>query len=508
MNVFAAILVLGLAGGDGPAGIDRAIEAKAPASRAARSGDAEFLRRVTLDLAGRIPSIEELRAFEADADPAKRERLVDRLIATPAFAERMEEALSVMFLERRTGKTIPESEWKSWLRGAIGRDEPYDRIVGQILGSHGTDAATRGATKFFLDGRSDPNDMTRDIGRIFLGRDLLCAQCHNHPNVLGWKQSDYMGLHAYLANSKTWTDEKRKLTFLMEVEPAPTIGFESVFSPGKKRSTPPALPGMPPVEVPAAPAWKTPPPKKGQPGIPEFSLKERLAKDLANPANAQFVRTAVNRIWGIFMGRGLVHPPDQDHAQNPPSHPEVLDLLAKGFVEDGLRLRPLVRRIVTSEAYQRSSLLPEGTEAGKVKASEYRAALLRPLSAEQLARSVPTALGASPAPQLASLFVQTFGGAPGDGEIEYSPSTVQALFLMNGSQVRGWLDAFAKARAAEPDDARLAAELYGRLLSRRPEPAETARARAHLGAAVGGRETAVRELAWALLASAEFRFNH
>src|SRR6185295_969217 len=165
--------------------------------------DADFLRRLTLDLAGTIPTSTQTRAFLSDADPARREKLIDRLLASPEYARRMEQAVTVMFLERRGGGKIPDAQWSDYLRKAFAANEPWDRIVRAMIASDGRADETRPAMKLLADGAGgEPNRMTQDISRLFLGRNLICAQCHDHPTVKDYKQADYMGLFAYLSLSK------------------------------------------------------------------------------------------------------------------------------------------------------------------------------------------------------------------------------------------------------------------------------------------------------------------
>jgi hypothetical protein len=150
--------------------------------QAPRATDAEFLRRITLDLTGKIPTVDQARAFLADPDPAKREKLIDRLLASPDYARRLEQAVSVMFLERHSGGKIPDAQWSEYLRKAFETNVPWDQIVRAMIASDGRADDTRPAMKLLADGAGgDPNRMTRDISRLFLGRDLLCAQCHDHP---------------------------------------------------------------------------------------------------------------------------------------------------------------------------------------------------------------------------------------------------------------------------------------------------------------------------------------
>ena len=541
MNAMLAAFLLALAGGDGLT-IDRAITDRAGGPVAPAASDSEFIRRLTLDLWGRIPTAGEARAFLADKDAKKREKLIDRLLKSPNFARRMEEAFTVMLLERHAGAAVPDKEWRAFLRTSFEKDRPWNEVVGDILSADGRNEKTRGALRFFLDGRKDAHVMTRDVGRLFLGKDLQCAQCHKHPFVKGWRQSDYMGLHAYLYQSKAQTNGKTKKVYLLNQPAKGKLEYQSVFRPEYKKAIGPTLAGGKEIDVPVfkkGEEWEVKPVRGGMPGLAKFRPRDLLARDLATPENRQFVRTSVNRIWFLLMGRGLVHPLDMDHKKNPPSHPELLDALAARFVEDGMSVRRLVRRIVRSAAYQQSSLLPEGVYPATIDPALYKVAVPKPLSAEQMLRSVLVATGAlkrveaeresgefklkdyvsgkSAAPprtfeDTRALFVKIFGNPAGEAEVEFSPSMSHALFLRNERVVLEWLkpregNLVDRLRKLERPE-KIAEELYLGLLARAPEPEESAEVKAFLEKNKDRRDGALGDLAWALLASAEFRFNH
>lgn len=490
-----------------------------------KASDAEFLRRVTLDLAGTIPASDQARAFLADADPAKREKLIDRLLASPDYARRMEQAITVMFLERRSGGKIPDAQWGEFLRRAFASNEPWDRIVRAMIASDGRAAETRPAMKLLADGAGgDPHRMTNDVARLFLGRNLLCAQCHDHPSVKDYKQSEYMGLFAYLSLSKLQDDPKTKKAMLVEVAPTGKAEYASVFSPGKKHQTGPRLPGGEEIQVPKFEKGKEyeKPPSKEALGIPKFRPREMLADALVR--HPQFARNSVNRFWFIFMGRGIIHPLDYDHKANPPSDPRLLDSLASEFVASGYDVRKLVRRILTSEPYGRGG----------------KASPTKPLSAEQMAHAVMAATGSldrilkgpipegskfstkdylsgkkpePPAslPDIQKLFAAVFGNSEGEPEVGFQPSMTHALFLMNDRLVLEWLkphEGGLVARLSKLSGDAVAEELYLSVLSRKPDEAERKEAAAYLERNRTKREAALGDLAWALIASTEFRMNH
>ena len=227
---------------------------------------------------------------------------------------------------------------------------------------------TAGAVKFFADGgRENPDQATRDVGRLLLGMDLQCARCHDHPLIKDYKQADYFGLFAFLKQTRPLAHPKTKQALLVEQPLAGKVDFESVFAPGPQ-ATGPRLPGGSQFDVPqfAAGAEFEVPAEDGVPGVPKFRARALLAAELTAPANTQFARTSVNRFWFLLMGRGLVHPLDLDHSDNPPSHPELLARLTDEFVRHDFDLKWLLREIALSESFGRSSLLPDGAEASEL----------------------------------------------------------------------------------------------------------------------------------------------
>jgi hypothetical protein len=211
---------------------------------AARSSDAEFLRRASLDLAGMPPTADEARAFIADAAADKRDRLVDRLFASPQFARHLTATLDLMLMERRTNTHVSADDWQAWLLNSVKANKPWNVLAREILLADGEDPAQRPAARFFLDRGSEPNVLARDIGRIFFGRDMQCAQCHNHPLVDDYLQSDYHGLLAFVAPGYALARKEGDKQFTIHAERAGgDLSFESVFVKGTLHRTGPRVPG-------------------------------------------------------------------------------------------------------------------------------------------------------------------------------------------------------------------------------------------------------------------------
>ena len=330
---------------------------------AALSTDSEFLRRVTLDLTGMIPTSAEAREFLDDPSPYKRERLIDRLLASPGYARRMQDVFDMMWMERRPELHVPGPQWREYLRRSFAENKPYDRLVGEILSADGADPAGRPAAKFLLDREADPNLLTRDVGRLFLGVDLQCAQCHDHPLIDGYKQAHYYGLYAFLSRSYLFADPRAKVTVLAEKGEG-DVTFTSVFKKKVTHRTGPRIIDAPPVAEPTFAKGQeyAGPPGQGEQG-PPGALVQPPCQAGAAPGVGDDPRIRPQHRQsplGADDGRGLVHPLDLHHGENPPSHPELLDLLAREFVAMGFDVKAFLRELALSRTYQRSSEPPPG----------------------------------------------------------------------------------------------------------------------------------------------------
>lgn len=523
--------------------IDQLIAVGAGGPVADRSSDAEFLRRVYLDLSGTIPTSDVARKFLSDEDPEKRTQLIDHLLNSPSYAQRMQQALTVMLLERRTGSTIKDGEWNDYVTKSFAANKPWDQFVRELIASDGHDAKTRAAIRFFVDGgRYDHHQMTQDVARIFLGMNIACSRCHDHPNVEDYKQSHYFGLYAYLLQGKVQTDKVQNKPFFVETVATGKVEFQSVFAPESKQSTGPRLLDGKETEVPTFEKGDefAEPAKDGLPGVPKFRPRLLLSNDLTSGDNQRFLENSVNRFWFLMMGRGLVHPLDMMHGKNPASHPELLGTLAKHFVSNKFDVKHLLREISLSETYQRSSLLLADANAKDFPAESFRVARPRPLSAEQMAFSTLQATGnlqqvlgtpvlkdskftykdyingRIPLPEnltdILTLFGATFGNPAGEAEIEFRPSVKQSLFLMNEKVIMHWLqprDGNLIGRLAKlGEDEPTVVEIYLSVLTRLPSDDERKVAVAYLKKNHDRRTAALGDLTWSLLTSAEFRLNH
>jgi len=495
--------------------VDALIDAKLPGRQvAALADDAEFLRRVFLDFVGRIPTVTETREFFKDAAADKRPKLIDKLLASDEYAIRMADLMHVTLMERRG----EHPEWIAYLRESFKQNKPWDVMAREIISPDPKNEQTR-ASAFFLSKRLehygqnaiDYPILTRDVGRLFLGMDLQCAQCHDHLFIKDYKQDDFQGLYIAFVNTELRNDSK--FPAVSEKLMTKKIEFQSVFNPEKK-SIGPRVPGRPEIAIPEfakGEEYLEPPDKKTkESGRPKFSPLEQLAQQIAAADNTQFAKSIANRLWFIAMGRGLVHPLDLHHSDNPPSHPELLDLLAGELTAHKFDLKWMLRELALTRTYQRSGVLPSGA---KEPLPEYFAvALEKPLSAEQLFASVTTAVGTKPAETIKTKFVKAFANPPMEPEGAFAPSLRAALFLMNDAELLKLLDAqpenlLTRLKALD-SPAGVADEIYVSVLSRSPSAEEITEIAEQLKIAGNRREAVLKQLVWALLASSEFCLNH
>lgn len=504
------------------------------------SNDAEFLRRIYLDLTGRIPTIEQTRTFLKDRRPDKRAVLIDQLLNTPEYARFVAQRLDVMLMQRMNKKYIDPAKWEEYLRTSVAENKPLDQLVREILSADGTEQTHQAAARFYLARDGEVNELTRDISRIFLGADLTCAQCHDHPEVADWKQDHYYGISAFLIRSFVFTDKQKKQTVLAEKAEG-EVKFESVFEVRDKTSKGPAttLPAVFDNKKIPEPVFKKGEeykvkPAKGVRPIPQYSRRAQLG-DAITTENRRFARTMANRLWDMLLGRGIVHPLDADHSDNPPSHPELLDVLTEQLMAHNYDLKWYLREIALSETYQRSSAneLFQDQAAKELSDSQFTHALLKPLNPEQYAWAVMEATGLAEVHRNslkqklneATLrnnllgyerqFVSLFGGVPGEPVKEFEATADQILYLSNDQRIQVILPARAGNLADRllkiPADqtTQLAEELYLSVLTRPPLHTETEEVTALLAEKKGqDRAVMVTDLIWALLMSSEFRFNH
>lgn len=509
--------------------------------------DAEFTRRIYLDLCGRVPTAEQARRFLDEDSSDKRQRLVDELLASPEHARWMSEFFDVTLMERRSDSLVPAAAWREFLYESFAENKPWDVLVREILSADGANTETRPLARFYLGRDGDVNLLTRDISRLFLGRDFQCNQCHDHPLVDDYLQQYYYGINAFLSRSFLYTDTVKNVAMFAE-KAVGDVTYKSVFDPDQVvQKTGPRILDLAPVEEPPdakGSDYIVRPIGKVRP-IPAYSRRSLLGDALTDSNNVAFRENIANRLWALMMGRGIVHPVDMTHQGNPPSHPELLAILGSELAKSRFDMRSFLREIALSKTYQRSSELPPGVD--DPAAERFAVANLKALSPEQLGWSYLQATGLLEAERQAVIaelrakdpkfgavacsnpgrleralhgrvagnrdaVVGVFAGAAGQPDSELSATASQALFLANGGLLRSWLAPrsgnLVDRLTKQANDEMVADELYLSVLCRRPRAEERAEVAGYLRERVEDRPKALEELAWALLASSEFRFNH
>lgn len=347
--------------------IDALVESASPGPAAALSDDAEFLRRVYLDLAGTIPDAAAARAFLDDANPAKRAALIDQLLASPRFARHMQHTFNSMWLERRrstlVGKGVTDDEWTKYLYQSFLDNKPLNELVREVLAADGADPKLRAAVKYYLDRDAEPNLLARDVGRLFFGHDLQCAQCHDHPLVDDYLQAEYYGLAAFFTRGSVFTDVKDESKLFYAELAEGEINFKSVFTGNARDRVLPELPeGKPVAEPKLAEADRyVVAPADGVRPVPKYSRRAQLASLATAGKSAAFNRNLANRLWAHMLSRGVVHPLDMQHSGNPAVQSELLDLLAAELVQMKFDIRAFFREVALSKTYQRTSVEPDPT---------------------------------------------------------------------------------------------------------------------------------------------------
>ncbi|TVP95413.1 MAG: DUF1549 domain-containing protein [Planctomycetaceae bacterium] len=333
--------------------IDSAVERNAIGPLAPICGDADFVRRVHLDLAGVIPTAEQVRDFLADDAPDKRQRLIDSLLESPDFSRHFAVQLNVLLLDRKAEKYVDQKVWETYLIEAIENRKPLDQMFRELIAPSVTGDDQSPTRKFLLTRDAEPHAMTRDVGRLMFGMDLQCAQCHDHPLISDYYQEDYYGLFAFLNRTSPFEDPASKTGLLAEKADG-EASFESVFTGDGKPLMLPRIPRGASVydepELTGDEAYVAKPDKTTA-AKPVYSRRAALAQMLAD--SPQFRRTLANRLWSLMTGRGLVHPTDFDYADNPPVNPELLALLADELAAQKFDLRHWVRQVMYSRTYQR-----------------------------------------------------------------------------------------------------------------------------------------------------------
>jgi len=496
---------------------------------ASPSSDQEFLRRVYLDLIGRIPTYEEAVGFLDDAASNKREQLVDRLLADPRFGRHQSEVWDQVYFGRNPPGygTDRREGFQRWLTEQFNQNVSYDAWARAMLLAEGN-SVDDGAPMFLVAYKNQPEDATEAVTQKFLGIQLQCARCHDHP-FEPWTQLDFYGTAAFFARLQVVEVGKKDDRAMYTIGEKNTgeilfTGPVQEQEVGKKGEPvkPKFLLGDSLVEPELPKDFKEDRnfPSGKLPEKPRFSRKDQLADWITRPGNPYFARAVTNRIWAQFMGRGLVHPVDHMSPANPPSHPKLLDLLSAAMVEHKFDLKWYIRELVNSRTYQLSG----NAEVTHSQPQWFERARSRPLSAEELLDSWNVAVGYEEMEKqankksstdryapLGSGYLLSFFGNPSNGVGDFQGGLQEHLYLNNGglgnllcSSKGGLHDSLLNSTA--PWEARVD-RLYLSLLSRRPLEEERKYFVTFLSSEDDARNR-LNEAIWVLMTCSEFRFNH
>jgi hypothetical protein len=480
--------------------------------------EAILLRRTMLDLVGRIPTIEELRAYQADTDLAKREKLVDALLASDGYVRQQTDELYtlLMYPERR-------DRFREYLATAVKENRAWDQLFRELMLIDGQASAPEHSHEFLRGLVNDADKMTNEVSVKFFGVNVSCAKCHDHPLVGAWTQDHYYGMKSFF--DRTFESEGaigEREYGLVKYKPIDGDEREAklMFLTG---------------EVLSEPEQKTPTDddkkrekeqleqlrkNKQPPPAAQYSRRKRIVEAGLGPGGREFFSRAIaNRLFNRFYGSGLVMPLDQLHDENPPTHPELLAWIARDLADHGYDLKRTIRGLVLSRAYARDS---RWTSGDRPSSGLYAVAAVRPLTPRQLAASLKIALLDSeqlakemaPA-QAAKRIDERARGSEGMAERfevpgeDFQVGVDEALYFSNHQDAEnevergGLFDALRKL-----DDPQRIERAYQNVLLRSPDDEERQAMGAYLSQRTDRRDEATRQLVWALVTSTEFRFNY
>ena len=464
---------------------------------AARADDAEWLRRISLDLSGRIPDILAARDFIDNPAPDKRARTIERLLKEDRHAYHWATVWRNWWLPETGEMQNPffAYTFEGWLRTQLKENKPYDHMVRAVLG--GSRGGHAGATAFYAAHQNKPENLASAASRLFLGVKLECAQCHNHP-FARWKRQQFWEFAAFFGQV---APKQRPLTKVAAVA-------GEIAVPGTGKMVKARFPDG------TTPKWKDTP-------------VDTLADWIVSKDNPYFARAAVNRVWEYLLGIGLVEPVDEEGPENLPSHPDLFDLLARQFAAHDFDLKYLLTAITLSRPYQLSSKQSHASQADPRLFGRMR---VRGLSPEQMFDSLMLATGGKDegmegyaplngfrGPAASSPRVEFLRRFPNqDKRTEQQTSILQALYLINGKLVA---DATSLehnknlaviAEATTVKTSRRVEQLFLITLSRKPTAAESARLVRYIDRGGPHRDSAraLCDVFWALLNASEFCSNH
>lgn len=467
---------------------------------ASQCSDEEFIRRVHLDLIGVIPTADRVAKFLDDKSPDRREKLVDELLANSRFGTYLAETWALNMIPRESNnRALQQKPLEAWLAEHFNKGTPLNKLVYDLITVTGEIDKNPAGTYFVANPTVDK--ITDNVTRMFLGVQLQCAQCHNHP-FTDWKQTEYWAMAAFFmktrVNGNPQQAAKKGITLAVS---------ETTKAPNKKGALPESAKIVPAKFL-----------QGDQPKIDTVEMRPTLAKWMTSNDNKFFARAMVNRFWYQLMGRGIVNPVDDMHDDNAAAHPELLATMTEQFKLNGFDVKYIVRAIVNSDVYQRTSATKD--DSGTIDLDLYSRREVRVLTPEQLYDSLARVLGTANAkvetkdktakkgPQGPRDNFINFFRVEDANPLEYQNGIPQALRMMN-SPFTAKSDVTAAQITAGAKTPREAIEkLYIASLSRRPTTQEYERLTTYVNRPGSTPRTAYGDILWALLNSSEFVLNH
>lgn len=502
--------------------IDRLINQQcAPELRAELVGESQYIRRATLDLAGRIPTIAELQNFRNSESLTKRQDLIQKLVSSADFAFHQRNELDTLLLRRLEHN----DHWRAFLLEATRENRKWDELFRQIMVPE--DNEDHRSAAFLRKRLRDLDSTTNDSSIAWFGVNIGCAKCHDHPLVMDWTQAHYYGMASFFKRTfqtragsvgerfdgsigYTTTDGDSRKSEFMFLTGTKLVEPDLELEEAKQKEINEAIKK-------AESDAKAPPPPK-----PSFRPRSNLVRiALSDTEQNFFARNIANRLWARMFGRGLIHPLDQAHSENPPSHPALLDLLARDLREHGFDLRRTLHAIALTDTYARKAHAedppPDELFAG---------AIPRPLTPHQFSLSLLIA-SANPTEMQGLASKQSWDRRreeleqksesvarqleiPDDG---FQVSVTESLWFSNHPQIQNeYLQSGGNRLVGSllrfESDEELIRESIQAVLCRDPDPDEMTAMLQYLQSKTERRTDAIGQIVWALMSSPEFRFNH
>ncbi len=470
------------------------------------TSDSQFVRRLYIDLIARIPTSKESDAFLNSTDSIKRTALIEQLLTTDEFATRMADAFDTMLMGRseRRLKDRKEKGWHAFLFEAFKENRPWNEVAREVLLARG-ESKQRGHIWYLHERRDNHQDIAEAIAKGFFGVDIACAQCHDHPLAGEIHQSHYWGLVAFFnrgknansengiaiaesavggfndfANALEGTTEQASLVFLDR----PVVEEQRPENVDKQEDKDELY-----IQV------------ANEPRVPKFSRREKFVDEMLDD-HPLLARAMVNRIWAMMMGRGIVHPAEKMDSDHPPSHPVLLDWLARDFEASGYNAKRLIRAIMMSKAYQLQSRTIE-----RMQPDSFAFGLEKPLTAEAYLNSLAVVLDLkeNEKAELGKAFRTQFPDVIPENNLT---NLKQTMMLTNGSELHAVFEKAVERMNFEDGIVERVHSLYARVFGRKPNDDELFAVGGYLRSRKDRPKKATAQVLWAMVTSAEFRFNH